>query len=344
MSKLATELLELLESLAAEQASTLVEDKGNLKDIPDAWMKIVSKGNSALGGKDSEIKDFGPVKNVSKWRTGIIDGMKADGLVAIYVTVDDSPFALIYKKSNWSNSRPEYSIVSVEGEVEKIQKSSVRQERSMVKSTYTNRWRTQYNRKAHWYEQEGMPMSTLLIRLQGSIAKATQEEGADSTESFDSVFKRASVQLHGITVDATRMDKRKERSANKPSDTKSAAGMKDVLQAADKKYLKKKSAEVAGKLQKEMIEAIDGLKDRIASMLDDAAEGKKPTNKMINDEMALLKNKIDQVSILADAIAQCVNQKGEAELYRRWSSMPEKSYDFKRLVELIKASSAKEEK
>lgn len=340
MSNLMLELLNLAESLAFEQ-EILEEDKGNLKDIPDAWMKVVAKGYGALGGKGSEIAGIAnPVKNVSKFKTSIIDSMKADNLVAIFVKVDDEPMALIYKKSSYIGSRPEYSIVAIDGEKSKIQKGSVRQERHYVSpnSSPTGRARTELRRKMHYYEQDAMPMNTLLIKLQGSIADLIVDDEGKKAD-YDNVFKSAKIEIFGITVDKDRMAARQERSGNKPTNRTSRESMKTDLAAADKKYLKSKATEVGKKLQDEVAETLKAVQEKIATIFDDAAEGK--SGKISFDtELKDLNTKIHQIAKLADAVNYCVKRDGSIELVDRFRGKIGKTYSFDALISALKSAKA----
>jgi hypothetical protein len=337
MTTLSRELLQLLENEAGDIA--LLEDKGNLSEIPDAWMKIVSKGHAAVGGRGSDIKSIAAsIKNVSKFRTSIIDAMKADDLAAVYLTVNDGPFALIYKKSSFSSSRPEYSIVAVDGSKEKIQKSTIRRELRVVRSEYSKKgYYKTFDRKTHWYEQESMPMSTLLPKLQGSMAEVVLEEDEDKAKAFDNIFKTAKIDLYGITVDANRQALRKERSANKPFSTNSDSreSIQADLNAADKRYLKSKAGEVGKKLQDEVTESLDKIKDRITSIFDDAADGKRVSRTAFDTELKELQDKIKTISQLAYAVESCVKSNGNAEMVDRWRSL-KKSYSFEYLIKTLK--------
>jgi hypothetical protein len=342
-----TSLLQLLEGEVTqaelEAQVDLLEDKGNLAEIPDSWMKIIAKSYDGRAGQNSEIKELAKVKNVSKFRTSIIDGMKEEGLSAIFVKVNGGPFAMIYKKANWTGKKLEYSIVSVDGSKATTQKSNIQRVRTTVRSEYSKKgYYTQYNRKTNWFEAADMPMSTLLPKLQHLIADIVKKEDEDTGTAYENVFKNAeSIEVYGITFDQERTATKKERAAGKPVDPERnpRGAMKADLDAAGKKYLQKKTGEVASKLQSEMVEAIDGLKAKIVSMMDEALTGKRPSSNM-NAELKVLQDKLAEVSRLASVVADCVKSDGSVELVDRWRGVPEKNWNFKSLIDAVKKKDA----
>lgn len=329
--------MSLLKELLAEHTDydVLEEDKGNLREIPDAWMKVVAKKYDSIGGKGSQIKELvAGTKNVSKYRTTIIDSMKDDSLVAIFVKIEDEPFALLYKSKTYSSSKPEYSIIAVDGEASKITKrNSSMRTTSHRKNTYSNRYSAVKTRVTTTYEQEGMPMSTLLPRLQSSIAKALSTE--EQKVGTDDIFKNASIDIYGITADMDRRAKRVERSANKPYNKSGSESMKSDLAAGDKKFLKAKASEVSKLLQDEIIETLSGLHDKISTLMDDAAEGK--AGKInFNDEINGVSAKLKDLQRVADAVNHAVGKDGVPQLIERWRGL-KKSYKLESLLNVIKA-------
>ena len=109
MTELTMELLKLIENQIDD---VLEEDAGNLKGLPAAWVKTLTSIKNGIGGKDSPVEDLAtPVKNVSKFRTTIIDSMKRDELVSYRVTIDNlkRPDELRYRlkfiQENWIPTR-----------------------------------------------------------------------------------------------------------------------------------------------------------------------------------------------------------------------------------------------
>lgn len=328
--------MSLLKELLAEHFDNdvLEEDKGNLREIPDAWMKVVAKKYDAIGGQGSEIKELvAGTKNVSKYRTTIIDSMKDESLVAIFVKIEDEPFALIYKSKNYSYSKPEYSIIALDGEASKITKHNTGMKTTGYrKNQYTGRTGAVKQRVTTTYQQEGMPMSSLLPRLQGSIANAlsTEEDRVDA----DDIFKKSKIDIYGITVDMDRRAKRVERSANKPYDKTGPASMKADLAAGDKKFLKAKASEVSKILQDEIVATLSGLQDKISTLMDDAAEGK--AGKInFNDEISAVTGKLKDLQRVADAVNYAVGKDGVPELVEKWRGL-KKSYKLENLLSTIK--------
>ena len=349
MTELTMELLKLIENQIDD---VLEEDAGNLKGLPAAWVKTLTSIKNGIGGKDSPVEDLAtPVKNVSKFRTTIIDSMKRDELVGIYIKVEDEPFALIYKGQNWTGSKAEYSIVSVDSEKSKIQKSNVIHRRETVRDTYSKKgYRTVSRRQLSYYEQTGMPMSTLLPRLQGSIASAYKEEDEKLDVAFDNIFKNLKIDIYAVGADKNRMKTHKDREENRkgsvsqsvdrktgaPVNATDRTTMEKVLSAADKKYLKSKAIQVSKKLQDEIAESLDKIKADIVSIIDEAADGKSPSSKNFDTNIKELKDKISAVSSLAYTISSCIKRDGSAELIRRWGAVPQKTWDFERLIKTLK--------
>jgi hypothetical protein len=339
--------MSLLKSILAENLNDLYgileEDKGNLSEIPDTWMNVVAKGSLAIGGKGSEIVELAsPVNSVSKYRTTIIDAMKENEYVAVFVKVEGQPFALIYKSKDLPGVRAEYSIVAIDGEKSKIQKRRAKYYYQKVKNPSTGRYNTVIQRSSYTYEQEGMPMSTLLMRLQNSIALALSDD--ENEVNADNIFKESTIEIYGITPDANRLAKRKERLANRPAERSGRDSMRADLVAADKKYLKSKANEVAKILQDEISEVLVKLQEKVVSMFDGAAEGKQMKFD-VNAELAEITAKINDLQKIAQAINLAVGSEGIPELVERWRGLPEiiekqrglrKSYRLENLLAAIK--------
>ncbi len=328
------------ELLNEEDVDLLEENKGNLQEIPTKWIKILTKRYSGVGpiGKDSEITTLAdPIKNISKFRTSIIDSMKNDDVGFAFIKVDDKPFCLVHRADSYT-TRQEYRIIGIDGQNATMRKSYVQNVRT---------GKGQSQRQTKYEDVPNMPMKEVLDAILYKLA-------GELSSSWDDVFKTGAVSIFGVTLDKNRAELMKKRGANKPANSpeaqaglmkngpntaKNAAAKKMLRKRAEEAETAKKEYEEIGKsLQEEVDAAIKEMQSKISGMFDEAIETGKTADVNLSKEIDAIKNKIAELQKLTYAVASCVKKDGVIELYNtfNWSgSKPEKAWDYKYLTKLL---------
>lgn len=340
MTALTMELLKLLES--AQDDEVLEENAGNLKGLPPAWFKkVMGKG----GGQNSQIEPLETeVKNISKFRTTIIDAMKKDdGRVGVFVKVDGDPFAVVFKEQGtWKESNPVYEMISADGSKLTDTKRTGQNVRTQKRDPSTGKRYHFTEYKSHTFEVTKLPMSKLLPKLVDSIAMTVSEDGKATDEQIKSMFKNNKIEFYTITVDAERGATSTERKQNragsvaqsvykgKPQHGSDSTTMDKDLSAAEKKFIKTKLGSVNSDLEKKIQEQLKLIQDKTADAIAKSFEGE--TTKLdFSAEMRIINDSVKSLDSLASAVASIFKKGMGNRLYRNMGSSygkPSKNYDY----------------